>query len=297
MGLGRPLINQGKIRNTGLEFSATWRGQAGKVSYEVSGNIATLKNRVVYIDENPASVWTFGDSWRAGAISPYQSKVGQPYYAYWLVKTAGIFQTDKEAQDYVDATGKRIQKFAKAGDLKFVDQNGDGNIDDKDRIYMGSALPKFTYGFTVNLKWQRFDMSMFLQGVGGVKLFHAFKESTLNASEQGYNRWDKILDAWSPTNPHSSIPIISASDDNKNFGTPSDWYLESGNYMRVKSVVIGYNFPHIIKTASLRVYVSGDNLLTVTKYSGMDPEVGGIGLDGGQFPVSRVYAAGVKLTF
>jgi hypothetical protein len=138
---------------------------------------------------------------------------------------------------------------------------------------------------------------MFLQGVAGVKLFHAFKESTLNGSEQGYNRWDKILDAWSPTNTHSSIPVISASDLNNNFQTASDWYLESGDYLRVKSVVIGYTFPKLFKNGGgLRVYVSGDNLITITKYSGMDPEVGGHGLDGGQFPVSRVYAAGVKLS-
>jgi len=131
--------------------------------------------------------------------------------------------------------------------------------------------------------------------VGGVKLFHAFKESTLNGSEQGYNRWDKILGAWSPTNPHSNIPIISASDANNNFSSASDWYLENGNYMRVKSVVIGYNFPKFYKNNNLRVYISADNLFTFTKYSGMDPEVGGVGLDGGQFPVSRVFATGVKL--
>jgi len=130
--------------------------------------------------------------------------------------------------------------------------------------------------------------------VGGVKLFHAFKESTLNGAEQGYNRWDKILDAWSPTNTRGTIPIISASDANSNFGTPSDWYLESGNYLRVKSLIIGYTFPRVIRGNSLRVYLSGDNLFTITRYSGMDPEVGGIGLDGGQFPVSRVYAIGVK---
>ncbi|HVW62788.1 MAG TPA: hypothetical protein VHC48_22205, partial [Puia sp.] len=145
--------------------------------------------------------------------------------------------------------------------------------------------------------YHRFDASIFLQGVSGVKLFHAFKESTLNGSEQGYNRWDKILNAWSPENPHSNIPIISANDPNKNFSTPSDWYLEDGSYLRVKSIVIGYNFPRFLKNTILRVYLSGDNLITITNYSGMDPEVGGIGFDGGQFPVSRVYAAGVKLTF
>jgi TonB-linked SusC/RagA family outer membrane protein len=296
LGFGAPLINQGKIRNKGFEFAASYRGNVGALRFEVGGNFATLKNRVEYIDENPASFWSHTDAWR-GTLTPYRSTVGQPYYSYWLIRTAGIFQTAKEVSDYVGPGGTLIQPNARPGDLKFVDQNKDGSIDDKDRVYMGNAFPKFTYGFNTRLGWRRFDFSMFLQGVGGLKLFHALKESTLNASEQGYNRWDKILSAWSPTNTHSNIPIISASDANMNFQTPSDWYLESGDYLRVKSVVIGYNFPNFIKGGNLRVYVSGDNLVTITKYSGMDPEVGGIGLDGGQFPVSRIYAAGVKLTF
>lgn len=200
-------------------------------------------------------------------------------------------------QDYKGPDGTEIQPNAKAGDLKFVDQNHDGKIDDNDRVYMGNAFPKFTYGFTANLSWKNFDMSLFFQGVAGVKLFHAFKESTLNGAEQGYDRWDKILGAWSPTNTGSKIPIISASDANSNFQTPSDWYLENGDYLRLKSLVIGYNFPKFIKSSSLRVYITGDNLITITKYSGLDPEVGGIGLDGGQFPVSRVISGGVKLTF
>ncbi|HLK28922.1 MAG TPA: TonB-dependent receptor [Puia sp.] len=293
-GFGAPLINQGKIRNTGFEFAATWRNRAGEFAYEISGNFATLKNRVSYIDNNPNSFWPDGSTWR-GTLSPYRSTVGQPYESYWLVKTAGIFQSDADAANYVDKNGNRIQPNAKAGDLKFVDKDNSGKIDDGDRVYMGSALPKFTYGFTANLSWRRFDMTMFWQGVAGVKLFHAFKESTLNGAEQGYNRWDKILDAWSPTNTKSTIPIISASDANNNFQTPSDWYLESGNYLRLKSLIIGYNFPKFLHNTSLRVYISADNLITITKYSGMDPEVGGIGFDGGQFPVSRVFAAGVKL--
>ncbi|MBN8853299.1 MAG: SusC/RagA family TonB-linked outer membrane protein [Sphingobacteriales bacterium 50-39] len=296
-GIGAPLINQGKIQNTGFEFAATWRDKAGDLGYELSANFATLKNRVKYIDQDPNSSWPDGSTWR-GTLSPYRSIVGQPYLSYWLVKTAGIFQTDAEAANYMDKNGNQIQPNAHAGDLKFLKQhNGVGQINDSDRVYMGSALPKFTYGFTANLSWKRFDLSMFWQGVAGVKLFHAFKESTLNGAEQGYNRWDKILDAWSPTNTKSNIPMIRANDPNNNFQTASDWYLESGNYLRLKSVVIGYNFPRFYRNTTLRVYVSGDNLITITKYSGMDPEVGGIGFDGGQFPLARVYAAGVKLTF
>src|SRR5665648_495491 len=151
-------------------------------------------------------------------------------------------------------------------------------------VYMGSAFPKVTYGFSANFNWKNWDMSLFFQGVGGVKLFNAFKESTLNASEQGYNRWNKILDAWSPSNTGSDIPRVSASDANKNYGTPSDWYLENGNYLRLKNLLVGYTFKKLPFDGSLRLYFSGDNLLTFTKYSGMDPEVGGNGLDSGQYP-------------
>lgn len=296
-GIGAPMLNQGKIRNTGFEFTMGWQDHIGQVQYGFNGNIATLKNRVAYIDGNPGSAWLDGDSWRSGLISPFKSVVGQPFNSYWLVKTNGIFQSDAEAKNYVSKNGTVIQPQAKAGDLKFVDLNGDGKIDDNDRMYMGSAIPSLTYGFSSNLSWRNWDLSLFFQGVSGVKLFNAFKESTLNASEQGYNRWDKILNAWSPTNSGSDIPRISATDNNKNFSTPSDWYLESGDYLRLKSLIVGYTFNMPSKKYSLRVYFAGDNLLTFTKYSGMDPEVGGIGMDGGQFPVSRVYSVGARLKF
>jgi TonB-linked SusC/RagA family outer membrane protein len=294
-GLGTPLINQGEISNKGFEVSTGWKDHIGSVGYGISGNIATLKNKIKYIDDNPSSFWGDGDSWR-GVLNPYHSVVGQPLYSYWLIKNDGIFQSDAEAAAYVK-DGNKIQPDAKAGDLKFVDLNNDGKIDDKDRSYMGSAFPKFSYGFTANLNWKNFDFSMFLQGVGGVKLFHAFKETTLNGAEQGYNRWDKILDAWSPENPGSDIPRVRANDPNKNFQQPSDWFLENGNYLRIKNALIGYTFPKMNWNSGFRVYVSGDNLFTFTKYSGMDPEVGGIGFDGGQFPLARVYSLGLSVKF
>jgi len=295
-GLGAPLINEGEIRNEGLELALSWKDKVGEVTYGIGGNIATLKNRVSYISDDPNAFWSHGDSWR-GILTPYRSKVGEPYYSYWLVKTDGIFQSDEEAQSYVGSDGAPIQPNAKAGDLKFVDQNNDGQINDLDRVYMGNAFPKFTYGFTANVNWKNFDLSLFFQGVGGVKLFNAFKQSTLNAGEQGYNRWDKILDAWSPSNTDSDIPRINAQDPNKNFSTNSDWFLESGNYLRLKNAMLGYTFSHLPKKMKLHVYLTGENLLTFTKYDGMDPEVGGVGMDGGQYPVSRAYALGVNLTF
>lgn len=294
-GLGSPIVNQGKISNKGFEVSASWKDKAGELTYELSGNIATLKNRIISIDDNPKSIWLNGDSWR-GVLSPYRGEIGQSLYSYYLIETAGLFQSDAEAAAYVK-DGKRIQPEAKAGDLKFVDLNNDGQINDSDRKYMGSAFPNFTYGFTTNLNYKNFDLSIFLQGVSGVKLFHAFKESTLNGAEQGYNRWNKILEAWSPENTGGTIPRIRANDPNKNFQQPSDFFLENGNYLRIKNVLLGYTFRKLPWNTNLRVFFSGDNLLTFTKYSGMDPEVGGIGFDGGQFPISRTYSLGVNLKF
>ncbi|MGO4290277.1 SusC/RagA family TonB-linked outer membrane protein [Chitinophaga sp. RAB17] len=294
-GIDPPMINQGKIGNKGFEVAVNWNDRIGTVGYTVGANIATLKNRVVAIDDNPNSTWLHGDAFR-GSLTPFRSTVGQPFYSYYLIQTAGIFQSDEEAKAYMK-DGKRIQPFAKAGDLKFVDENGDGSISDNDRVYMGNAFPKVTYGFTAGVNWKNFDMTLFFQGVGGVKLFNAFKMTTLSGSEQGYNRWDKILDAWSPTNKGSNIPIISAADANTNFQTTSDWYLENGNYLRLKNLLIGYTFKKMSWNQGLRVFFSGDNLLTFTKYTGMDPEVGGYGLDGGQFPVSRVFSIGANVKF
>ncbi|MCK7556311.1 SusC/RagA family TonB-linked outer membrane protein [Chitinophaga sedimenti] len=190
-GYGAPLINQGRISNKGYEVSASWKDMIGKVGYGIGGNFATLKNNVEYIDGNASSAWTDGDVWR-GVLNPYRSIVGQPIYSYWLVKSAGIFQTDAEAAAYVDKNGGRIQPEAKAGDIKFIDKDGNGKINDGDRYYMGSAFPKVTYAFNGSVNWNNFDLALFFQGVSGAKLFHAFKQSTLNGAEQGYNRWNKI---------------------------------------------------------------------------------------------------------
>jgi TonB-linked SusC/RagA family outer membrane protein len=296
-GVSAPMINMGEISNSGFEFQASWNDMIGEIRYGVSANFATLKNEVTYIDKSPTAYWTHSNQWR-GILTPYRSTVGQPYYSYWLIQTDGIFQTQAEVDAYVGPDGvTKIQPNAKPGDLKFVDQDGNGSIGDGDRVYMGNAFPKVTYGFSGNVEWKNFDLTLFFQGVGGVKLFHALKESTLNSAEQGYNRWNKILDAWSPTNTGSNIPIVRVNDPNKNFGTASDWFLEKGDYLRLKNLMVGYTFKKLPWDAKLRIYFSGENLLTITKYTGMDPEVGGVGFDGGQYPVSRVYSFGATINF
>lgn len=307
IGLNAMLVNQGEVRNRGFEASLAWNDKLNKnFSYFVTANFSTLKNWVADIGvKNPdgtAGVWTSDQHFR-NLPYVYQTTEGQPLNSYYLIKTAGIFQSDEEAKNYVDKTGKRIQPNAQAGDLKFVDANGDGVIDDHDRQYCGSAIPKTTFAFTFGFTWKNLSASAMFQGVGGAHAFYIAKFMTLSDVEGNFNRSTEILNAWSKDNPDSNIPRLSKSDPNNNFTNMSDWYLENASYLRLKNLTVSYDLTSLIRKWShlndrnsrLSVYFSGENLCTFTNYSGMDPEVGG--WDAMKYPVSRVYSFGIKLTY
>ena len=306
IGLDAMLVNQGEVRNRGLEFSANWNDKIGKDwTYYVSGNFSWLKNWVSNIgvkdSEGNPGVWTGDGSFR---IVPYiyQDAEGQPLGSFYLIKTAGIFQSDEEAASYTK-DGQRIQPNAKAGDLKFVDYNNDGKIDDKDRQYCGSATPKYTFSLSAGFTWKDLSFSAMLQGVAGAQCANVAKCVTLSDVEGNFNRDSRILDAWSESNPSSNIPRLSKNDPNGNFSTASDWYLENASYLRLKNVTISYDLTRLIRkwqhlnsrNSRLSVYVSGENLLTITDYTGIDPECGG--WDCMRYPVSRTFSFGVKLTY
>ena len=217
-----------------------------------------------------------------------------------MVPYEGIFQSQSEIDAHVK-DGTLIQPNAKPGDFKFTDVNNDGKITDEDKVFMESYLPDFTYGFNLSVDYKGFDLSMILQGVAGVKVFNGYKYTALNASQSGYNLDNRVLDAWTTENTDTDIPRISTKDDNRNFGTASSWYLEEASYMRLKNLTVGYTFPQQIlknvgENSSLRVYISTENLFTITKYSGMDPEVGGKGMDVGRYPLPKTFTAGLSLT-
>ncbi|MDR1674905.1 MAG: TonB-dependent receptor [Tannerella sp.] len=307
IGLAAKKINEGEIRNTGFEFSLGWNDRIGKAtSYFVNANLATLTNKVHDIgpaDPNTGEkpVWIEGDSFR-GMLYPYRTREGDPLYSYWLVETDGLFQSDAEAEAYKDKDGNRIQPNAKAGDLKFIDQNGDGKINDDDRVYMGAYYPDLTYALTAGFSHRNLSFSVMFQGVAGAKVFQAWNLTMLNESQLNFNRWNRILDAYPNTN---DVPRLSASDLNNNFTTNSDWYLEDASYLRVKNIQFAYTLDDLLHRASLlrdrrsslQTYVSIDNLYTFTKYTGMDPEVGGKGMDQGRYPVPRTISLGIKLTY
>ncbi|TPG71896.1 SusC/RagA family TonB-linked outer membrane protein [Hymenobacter nivis] len=299
-GVGEgPTANVGTVRNQGLELSLGYNGQAGALTYQVNGNLATLQNQVLDLDGYGNSYIQHTDNVRT-QLYPFRSTVGQPLYAYYLIPAQGLFKSDQEAAAYTTADGQRIQPNAKAGDLKFQDVNGDGKIDDNDRVYRGSAMPKRTYALTLSGQYKSFDLSVFLQGVSGVQLFNAYKFSTYNAGLQGYNLDRRVLDAWTPNNPDATIPRLSTADANQNFSRASDWYLEDGSYLRLKNLTVGYTLPAALSGrvrtgASLRLYLTAENLVTFTKYTGLDPEVGNRGLDVGTYPLPRTLTVGLNL--
>lgn len=308
IGLDPLLINQGEIRNRGIEIQANWNDRVNKdFSYFVSGNFSYLKNWVSDIgvknaDGSPG-VWTDSDSKFRNIPYTRQTAEGEPLNSYYLIKTDGIFQSDTEAAAYVDKNGKRIQPNAVAGDLKFIDYNNDGKIDDKDRQYCGSATPKTTYSFSFGATYKKFSFSAMFQGVGGAQAFYAAKSVILSDADGNFNRVKDILNAWSPTNTSSNIPRLSMNDPNSNFSTASDWYLESASYLRLKNLTLSYDLTDVLqkwshlreRNSRMSVYFSGENLFTITDYSGMDPECGG--WDAMKYLVSRVFSFGVKLTY
>lgn len=291
-----PLGNVGKVRNSGWEIGVNWNDRAGAVAYSIGANFSTLKNEVKSLGDRDYIPHTN----EIRSMMPLRSAVGQSWYSYYLIPTDGLFRSNEEAEAYVK-DGQRIQPNAKAGDIKFKDTNNDGIINDKDRVYMGSYMPKYTFALNGSVSWNNFDVAFQFQGVAGNKIFNGMKVMTY-PSDQGFNMSVDVLDSYS-YNPSSNIPRLAMKDENKNYSTVSDFFLENGSYLRMKNLTIGYSLPKSLMASigcsgtNVRFYATGENLFTITKYSGIDPEVGGNGLDGGKYPVARVFSLGLNVNF
>lgn len=295
-----PLINAGDVSNKGIELSATYRGQIEQVRYSVRANYSNNTNRLETFGSYDAEVIRHGNSVRS-VLFPFQSEPGQPLRSYFLIPTDGLFQSQDEIDNYTGPDGTPIQPNARPGDLRFVDVNGDGRITSDDKIYMGNAVPDVTYGFTVNLTYRGFDFSTFLQGVAGNKLFFGYKYNAYQAAIQPYNMDRRALNAWTPDNRNTNIPVMSTQDPNANYGTESDWYLYDASYLRIRNMTLGYTIPPrwtgVAGTnSSARVYASVDNLYTFSSYPGIDPEIG-TRIDSAFFPQGRTIVLGVNLAF
>jgi len=298
-GLNSQTINAGVVQDKGIELGLTYNSQKNReFTYSINATLTKLKNKVIELAPGLNSI-TPSTNFR-NEVAPLYITDGQPLYSYYVLKTQGIFQTQAEVDNYKNSKGVKIQPNAKPGDFKFADLDDSGSIDGKDRYFAGSAYPNFTYGLSFNANYKNFDLNIFAQGVYGNKLFNAVKRTTYSASGPSYNKLVGILDAWSPENPNGKVPIISTSDANGNFNA-SDFYVESGSYLRLRNITLGYTLPKSVsnrlRTGSVRIYATSNNLFTITKYSGFDPEIGmdNNGLDVGRYPQARSFLLGLSV--
>jgi TonB-linked SusC/RagA family outer membrane protein len=294
-----PWDNVADMKNTGVELELGFNKRFGKLNLSVSANGSYIKNTVTYVSADTNFIGGGAGFQSMGTVTRVQ--VGQAYNSFWGYQSLGIFQNEQQILDYKNKNGTPVQPNARPGDFKWADLNGDGKITDgdEDKTFIGSSLPKYTFGFTVNLQYQNFDFMAFAQGVAGNKIFQGLRRLDILTS----NYSTKALGRWTGEGTSNTFPRLTDSDPNGNFSKMSDFYLENGDYLRFKVVQFGYTLPnnlfHGIGVSKLRVYVSAENLFTITKYTGYDPEVGGgvFGIDKGQYPQARTFIGGVQLSF
>ena len=283
-GANDPIRNAGKIRNNGFEFNLGWMDQPNPdISYGINLIGSFNKNKVIAMGSESGSIK--GGSTNQN-ITTSETKAGYPIGGYWLISTAGYFNSQEEVDAYAK-DGKKIQPAAEPGDIKFVDANNDGVINDDDRVFQGSPFPDFTFALNGNMRYKNFDLSIGLQGVLGNKIYNATRQ-TLEDVTKGSNFLASCLDYWTPENKNASHPRLTWDDPNRNTRAESDRYLENGSYLRLRSVQLGYTFPQTWFKGAIqhaRVYINAENLFTITRF------------DNFIYPTNRTFMLGLNVTF
>lgn len=296
--------NAGAMNNSGFEFQLGYNKREGDFKWYASTNMSFVTNEVTKLADGVLKIERGNDADFGGNnitnTAPGYSVQG--FYG-WVVE--GIFQNAAEVSSHATQTAATAP-----GDIKFKDLNKDGKIDDNDRQFLGSYIPKVTYAFNLGANYKNFDASLFFQGVQGNKIYNATRVIT-EGMVRFFNAGTQVLNAWTPTNTNTNIPRAVSSDPNGN-ARPSTRFLEDGSFMRLKNMMIGYTVPvNFLSTytkgtvKSLRIYVSAQNILTFTKYTGYDPEVGNRtpgtsltnGIDFAVYPQPKSYQAGIQASF
>jgi TonB-linked SusC/RagA family outer membrane protein len=298
--LTAPSVNGGAVQNRGFEFVLGYRTQVGDLKIDVNGNFSTLKNEVTSLGVGrPIN----GPTLQYSSMSASYTEVGQPigYYRGYVVD--GIYQTNEEVN-------KSFQPNAVAGDFRFKDINGDNVLSDADKVKLGKPWPDIMYGMNLDLAFKGFDLNVLLQGIAGSEIFHYNKFTIYPMKYFGgsgvVNSSVNVLDRWTPGSGKNEIPQLKYTDANGNYANASSFYIEKGDYLRVRNVVLGYSIPPSVfsklnSIKNVRFYVSAQNLFTFTSYTGFDPEVGSTnpiraGIDDGIYPMARTFTAGINIT-
>lgn len=311
---GSPTMNAGTVENKGLELSLEHRNNVGEVYYHIGANMTYLKNELTKVNGD-RDEWEGFNPHGKGAIT--YAKTGHSIGFFNLIKTDGIFQSEEEIQNYVDQNGNLIQPNAQPGDLKFVDYNGDGKIDNLDRQDCGSALPKVTMGLTMGAEWRGIDFNLFFDGSFGNKIYNAQYYNTVYNEVTG-NQYAERMNSWTENNRNTDIPrYVKGTDNNGTNWAYTDRWLENGSFFRLKTLEFGYTFPKAwmnkIKLSGLRVYTAMENLFTITSYKGYTPDLGVVDADGagtasgsgvltrgcddGRYPTARTFTFGLQVNF
>ncbi|MGX5817524.1 TonB-dependent receptor [Chitinophaga lutea] len=291
---GSPTLNAGVIENKGYDAMIEYADRSGSLNYRFGLNFSHVSNKMKAI--------TIGSGRQEfGSIS--KAVVGYPIGGFWLIQTDGIFNSAAEVQAH-NKGGSAIQPNAAPGDIRFVDYNKDGIIDNRDEQYLGSPFPNMNLGFSTNLSWKGFDLGVFIEGVTGNKIYNA-RRKWMEKMNEVTNLSTDVLNAWTPEN-HSNFPRFAFQDPNNNNRDNISRWLEDGSYVRLKRVELGYNVPRTllahIGVEKVRVFASGENIFTLTKYKGYNPDIGGGALARGMdnswdaYPLARTVLIGLNLT-
>lgn len=306
-----PLANVGSMKNQRFELTAGYVHSGRDFNWNLTGTLDMTRNKVLSLATPSATIYS-GQNGDFGGFDITRTEAGHPIQSFYGWVVDGIFQSEEEvkaANSKAGVGGFYQNEKTTAGDIRFRDLNGDGKIDPNDRTYLGSYIPKFSYGLNWGGNYKNFDFTLYFQGVQGNKVYNGTK-----VIGQGmlrlFNATTDVLDAWTPQNKDTDVPRAVSGDPNQNSRT-SDRFLEDGSYLRLKNLSIGYTIPTAVLNkltnsvvSKVRIYVSSSNLLTFTKYTGYDPEVsskyGNLltnGIDYGQYPQARTIMVGVNLGF
>lgn len=294
VGNAGPIGNVADMENRGVELELGYKNSFGDLSLDIAGNVTYLENEVTFLGSDKE--FLPGQTFSPQGLEITRTAVGLPIGYIYGYQTDGIFQNEEEVAAYVNDEGMPIQANAEPGDFRFVDFNGNGTIDPDDRTMIGDPTPTWTYGININANWKNFDLVFFGQGTAGNDIFKATRRFDLQMA----NMTADALGRWTGEGSTNEYPRLARNDVNKNFSRSSDFYVEDGSYFRIKTLQIGYSLSeNVLKPiglSKLRFYVSGNNLLTWTKYSGYDPEING-GVDRGLYPHARFFLFGVNASF
>ena len=302
--------NIGGMQTNGFELQVGYNKRNGAFQWNATGGLSILTNNVYRLAPGVSNIEAGSDADLTEGYNVTNTAPGHPVQSFYGWVVEGIFQ------DAASVTKHAFQNAATApGDIMFKDLNGDGVIDNNDRTFLGSFLPKFTYSLNLGANYKNFGLVVFFQGVEGNKIYNALRTTT-EGMVRFFNAGTRVLDAWTPTNTNTDVPRAISSDPNQNART-STRFLEDGSYLRLKNVSLSYNIPEkslqsITKGAvsNIRIYIAAQNILTITKYTGYDPEVGNRapgtnsgqsnltnGIDYAEYPQPKAFQIGIQATF